>query len=226
QIIWNHVGSHWRMKKIFCSSFVFHQTYTIIASVNLFKTNKNMSVKSKNLKLVWLGIVAILLLQITTFSIDFLKSEKEIVYIDNGKLLQEYQGMKDAQKVFQSKAESWKANIDTLASEVTRAIRDFEKESQTMSKKERQLAQELMKSKQLQLQNYQKAIQQQSAQEDAAATEKVLTSVNTFLKEYGEHKNYKIIMGANSSGNIIYAQEGLDITDEVIDALNKNYSGE
>lgn len=185
-----------------------------------------MSVKSKNLKLVWLGIVAILLLQITTFSIDFLKSEKEIVYIDNGKLLQEYQGMKDAQKVFQSKAESWKANIDTLASEVTRAIRDFEKESQTMSKKERQLAQELMKSKQLQLQNYQKAIQQQSAQEDAAATEKVLTSVNTFLKEYGEHKNYKIIMGANSSGNIIYAQEGLDITDEVIDALNKNYSGE
>ena len=95
-----------------------------------------------------------------------------------------------------------------------------------MRKKERQLAQELMKSKQLQLQNYQKAIQQQSAQEDAAATEKVLTSVNTFLKEYGERKNYKIIMGAYSSGNIIYAQEGLDITDEVIDALNKNYSGE
>ncbi len=184
-----------------------------------------MSKKNNTIKYLWIGIIVIIMMQVFSFTFNQFQENKEIVYIDNGKLLNGYQGMLDARKKFENKSLAWKANIDTLAVEVTRAIKKYEKDSQSMTKKERGLSQELIKSKQQQLQNYQQAIQQQSAQEDAQMTEEVLTKVNSFLVAYGKDKNYKIIMGANSSGNIIYAQDGLDITEEALDALNKQYIG-
>jgi len=184
-----------------------------------------MSSKISKPNYLWIGITLIVAIQLFSFSFSYLNTGEEIVYIDNGKLLNGYQGMLDARKDFEQKSLAWKANIDTLAMDVTVAIKNYEKDSQEMGKKERKLSQELIKSKQQQYQQYQQAIQQQSAQEDAQMTEQVLTKVNAFLASYGQDKNYRIIMGANSSGNIIYAQDGLDITEEVLNALNKQYVG-
>jgi len=184
-----------------------------------------MSSKISQSKYLWIGIVLIIAFQVFSFSYSYLKSSEEIVYIDNAKLLNNYLGMTEARKEFETKSLSWKANIDTLVNEVTVAIKDFEKNNAQMSKKEQQLSKGLIKTKQQHLQNYQQAIQQQSAQADAQMTEEVLTKVNAFLSAYGEKNNYRIIMGANSSGNIIYAEDGLDITEEVLDALNKQYIG-
>jgi outer membrane protein len=43
------------------------------------------------------------------------------------------------------------------------------------------------------------------------------------MATYGKQHNYKIILIANQSGTIAYAREGLDITPEVIEGLNKDY---
>lgn len=56
-------------------------------------------------------------------------------------------------------------------------------------------------------------------------TADVVNEVNAFLKEYGEEKGYTIIMAATEYGNIAYADEDLDITDEVLERLNKQYAG-
>lgn len=176
-------------------------------------------------KIVLIALSFIIAFQVFSFSYPFFADKQEIVYIDNARLLDNYQGMKDARQAFERKSMAWKANIDTLMSDVQVAIKNYEKESASLSKKEKQLSQELIKTKQKQLQNYQLAIQQQSAEEDARMTEEVLTKVNAFLTDYGKQNSYKVIMGANASGNIIYAQDGLDITDEVIEALNQHYIG-
>ncbi len=179
----------------------------------------------KNQKYLWIGIIAILLLQAVNFGYNYFDTKDEIVYIDNARLLNDYQGMVAARKSFETKAMSWKSNIDTLTNEVTKSIKQYEKDLARLSKKEKQRSQELIRNKQKQLQNYQQAIQQQSAQEDAKMTEEVLTKVNTFLADYGKSHHYKIIMGANTSGNIIYAEDALDITDKVLAELNNNYAG-
>jgi len=176
-------------------------------------------------KYLWVGIVAILTLQLVNSGYDYFGDKNEIVYIDNAKLLKDYLGMVDARKSFEEKSSVWRANIDTLSNEIAISIRQYETEMGDLSKKEKQLSQELIRNKQVQLQKYQQVIQQQSAQEDERITQEVLTKVNVFIAAYGEANNYKIIMGANTSGNIIYAQSGLDITDEVIRELNNNYQG-
>jgi len=164
-----------------------------------------------------LTIVSLVVALVSLIYPVFIK--KQVAYIDTAKLLDGYHGMKSARKAYEEKAASWQSNIDTLQAEVTRSIMDYEKESAGMTAKEKELSKELIRTKQKQFQDYQRAIQQQAQQEDAAMTQQVLDKVNGFLRDYGERKGYQIIFGT-SQGNIVYADDALDITEEVLTELN------
>lgn len=47
--------------------------------------------------------------------------------------------------------------------------------------------------------------------------------LNPYLEEFGKDKGYTFIYGANGTGNVLYADKSKDITDEVIDYVNKRY---
>lgn len=170
-----------------------------------------------------LGIVSFIgLLAVLTY---ILITPQKLVYVDSAKLLNNYKGMTDARDAYQKKAASWKANVDTLTQEVQKQIMDYERGSSRMTAKERQLTEELIRTKQKQLIDYQQALNNQAQQEDAKMTGEVITQVNAYLKKYGESKGYQIIMAATEYGNIAYANEALDVTDEVLEGLNQEYAG-
>jgi outer membrane protein len=148
-----------------------------------------------------------------------------LVYVDSAKLVNGYKGMQVARQAYQQKAAQWKANIDTLTSEVKNEIFKYEKEVGKMSAREKQLSQELIQTKQNQLNQYQQAMNAQAQQEDGQMTKMVLDEINAFLKKYGKSKNYRIILAATDYGNIAYADEIMDITDEVLEGLNAQYEG-
>lgn len=174
----------------------------------------------------FLLIIGILnLLAVISISVILFTREERVVYVDSAKLLNNYKGMATARATYQSKANSWKANVDTLASEVQKLIFKYEHESKLMTAKERSLSQELIRTKQRQFTEYQQAIQTQAQQDDAKMTGDVITQVNTYLKKYGEERGYKIIIAATEYGNLAYADESLDITDEVLEGLNAAYAG-
>lgn len=171
------------------------------------------------------GIGILNLLAIITLSVIVFNNNQKVVYVDSSKLLNNYKGMQAARAAYQTKAGAWKSNIDTLASEVQQLIFKYEKESASLTIKERQLSQELIRNKQKQLADYQQAMNTQAQQEDARMTGDIVVQVNSYLKKYGESKGYTVILAATAYGNLAYADEGLDITDEVLEGLNKEYSG-
>jgi outer membrane protein len=153
-------------------------------------------------------------------------NSQEIVYVDSSKLLNGYQGMLDARKAYQQKALVWQANIDTLVNEIQNDLKKFEKEMPRMTVKERDLTRQLLQNKQQQLADYQKATQENAANEDGKMTKQVIDEVNQYIKGYGKKKGLKIILAATDYGNIAYAEEGIDITDEILEGLNKKYKGQ
>jgi len=183
-----------------------------------------MKVESKfskaNFILSLISIVSVIALSVYVFSIP-----QKFVYVNTAKLINDYKGMQVARTLYQKKAALWKANIDTLTNEVQQKIMSYEKESSKLSTKERQLTQELIHTKQKLLMDYQQAMNTQAQQEDAKMTGEVLQQINAYLKKYGEDKGYKIVMAATEYGNIAYADEGLDITEAVLEGLNNEYSG-
>jgi outer membrane protein len=176
------------------------------------------------LQRILLGLGVLNLLLVTFLTVSFFRNQ-QTVYVDSAKLMNGYKGMQDARAAYQQKAGAWKANIDTLGAEVQKQIFAYEKESPRMSPKERQLSQELIRTKQKQFGDYQQAMNSQAQQEDAKMTTEVVTQVNAYLKKYGEANGYKIILAATEYGNIAYADEGLDITEKVLEGLNKEYAG-
>ena len=165
----------------------------------------------------------ILLLTALTSYLVWQNHQQRIAYVDSAKLLNGYQAMLDARKDYAAKSHKWQANIDTLSADVQRAIRTYERKAGDMTAKERTLSTELLHTKQKELVNYQRAIQESAQQEDTKSTQQVVTQVNTFLARYGQQHGYDLILVATPTGSIAYAKPGLDLTEEVTTALNQEY---
>jgi outer membrane protein len=152
----------------------------------------------------------------------FLKKEN-IVYVDSLKLLSQYKGSLAAKAEYDKKVAVWKANIDTLTNEVTNEITKYQKDKVKLTAREKKLTEELIASKQQQLENYKTAISQNASKEDQEVTSRVFKEISEFVKRYGERHGYDYVMGATNMGNIVYARTGKNITDEVIKELNAEY---
>lgn len=185
------------------------------------KTTNKISLPANN-KPIWISISVLFLIIITLSGFLFFKNDK-IAYVDSAKILTEFKGAAQAKKAYETKAKTWQANIDTLTMGVQNAIKKYEKDLASMSVKEQELSKRLIGNQQKQLEDYQRAIQDNARQEDGKLTQTVVTQVNAFLLDYGKKNNYKMILIASQAGTIAYAREGLDITEEVIKELNEQY---
>ena len=163
-----------------------------------------------------------LLLAVFLVLYTFLFGNTKVAYVDSGKLLNGYKAMVEARKEFDKKEATWKANVDTLTHDVQDAIKKYEKTAAMGTDKEKQLARELITTRQKQLYDYQAAAKQNAGQEEQRLTQNVLSTVNSYLLRYGKKHGYKIILVA-ANGNIAYADNDMDITDKVVEDLNKEY---
>ncbi len=169
--------------------------------------------------------ISILALIASIFSFFYFQSKSELVYVDINKLLEGYKRTKVEREAFNKKATTLKANVDSLMTDWQKELKTYEKERASMSKKELSLKQELLGNKQQQINNYQQAIQKQIQEEDQKVTQTVINDINDYVKEYGKKKGYPIIFGAGGNGNIMYAEEASDLTNDVLTALNASYEG-
>ena len=169
-----------------------------------------------------LSIIAIL---ISIGSLYYLKPTSNQVYVDVNKLIDGYKRTKIVRAEFEEKAKTLNANVDSLIVDWQGELKAYEKERSKMSSKEIKLKQELLGNKQQQINNYQKAIQQQIEEEDKKATQTIINDINDYIKEFGERNKYQIIFGASGSGNIMYAKEKTDLTNEVLKGLNADFEG-
>ena len=181
-----------------------------------------MSHLKLNLALL-LGIASLILSGFLLFS---KAGEKKIAYIRSSELIYNYLGMQEAQRDYQQKMESWKANVDTLKNDFQVTLSKYQSEYAGIKKEEREMREKLLEQQEENLRNYTLAINDKAKEEDDKITQAVLNQVNSFVEEYGKENGYDVILGTTVSGNLLYGKKAMDITDEVLLALNKQYKGE
>lgn len=169
--------------------------------------------------------LALIALILSVFSFFYFQTTSKLVYVDVNKLLEGYKRTKVVRVQFEEKVKTLNANVDSLMTDWQKELKTYEKERSKMTKKELELKQELLGNKQQQINNYQQAIQKQIQEEDKKTTQTVINDINDYVKEYGKEHGYKIIFGASGSGNIMYAGEGTDLTQDVLEGLNAEFEG-
>jgi len=169
--------------------------------------------------------IAIIALTLSVFSFFYFQSSTNQVYVDVNRLLDGYERTKVVRTEFEAKAKTLNANVDSLMTDWQKELKSYEKERSKMSKTEIELKQQLLGNKQQQINNYQQAIQKQIQEEDKKSTQTVINDINDYVKEYGKKHKHKIIFGASGGGNIMYADEGADLTQKILEGLNAEFEG-
>lgn len=148
------------------------------------------------------------------------KTNLKFAYVRTAVLIDKYLGTKEAQKKFEKKTEVWQAGADTLKKRFQESLDSLKK----MGIKDLDKAsQQKMQQKQMQIENYENSIRQNMQTEEQKAMDGVFKQVNIFIEQYAKDKNIDVVLGTTQQGSLLYGNKSLDITDEVVDGLNKQY---
>jgi len=160
---------------------------------------------------------------IVIFTFASCQQSQKIGFVDNSKLINEYQEKIDIQDKLQAKIKTYEAKRDSIRQAFQLEINEAELKSRKMSQADLQkLSQELQQKDQIIAQRDQFE-QQQIAQESQAQNDSLIKKVRNFVKDYGTKNGYDFILGSNEAGSVMYGNEASDLTQEILDALNASY---
>jgi outer membrane protein len=151
-------------------------------------------------------------------------TDGKIAYVESSKMLDGYQGMKDARRAFEGKARNWERQNQGMLTSFKSAVEAYQKQAPTLSPEQRAASEQRLQAQQQEVGQKQQQLQAQAQEEEAKLTQSVLESVNKKVEAYGKAHGYKLILIAAPSGTIAYCQKDIDITTPVLEYLNAVYS--
>lgn len=107
----------------------------------------------------------------------------------------------------------------------TRAA-ELQREAPTMGQLEMQEAQIEMQNLQIEIQEFQEKLARDFRNREVELQREYLSRVNAFLEAFNSEDEYDIILNFQPGGNLLWVSESYDITDQVLDGLNKEYADE
>jgi len=150
-----------------------------------------------------------------------------IAYINVDSLLLNYQFAKEANESLIKKQEDSRLSINTKARQLQTEMSEFQRKLEAnafLSRERAEQEQSRLLKRQEDLRELDGQLSQQLMQVQQKMSEQLRDTINSFLKEYNKDQKYQLILSNTSSDNILYATEGLDITPEITDLLNKRYA--
>lgn len=154
-------------------------------------------------------------------------TQVKIAYVDVEEILKEYDGAKQAEEDMKAQSQQISQQLDQIAMPLQQKIQEYQQNKDNLSASARQKRESELMQEQQSFQQQQQMAQQQVQAEGQRMFEKINTDIETFLAAYGQSKGYTYILGSSmQTKSVLYGEESLNITDEVIDALNADYEVE
>jgi len=149
------------------------------------------------------------------------QNDKKIAYVDINRLVNEYKGTEASRKQLEEHSQLLTANIDSLIADWQQELKTYERERAAMTQKEKELQEELLAKKQLEIDNFQESVRRNLQQKDQDLSAEVYQKINEAVQEYSQAAGYDLVLGANGDGSIMYSEDAFDITAQVLTELNK-----
>ncbi|MBO4753652.1 MAG: OmpH family outer membrane protein [Bacteroidales bacterium] len=151
-----------------------------------------------------------------------------IAFIQADSLYNNYQLQIDlTQDLVQKKAQA-EDQVNKQMASFQREYQDFMQKVQTNSFIGGQSRQESearrLQQKQATIEQHANALQQDLALLQSQAFDRVNDSIQAVLKEYNKDKNFEVIYSSVPNTTVFYVKEKYDITQEVLELLNKRYA--
>ena len=156
---------------------------------------------------------------------DSSASGMKIAYVEVDSLMTQYDFAKDYSETLQNKSNNARNTLTQKGNALQAAVNNFQQKLNNNGFTSREQAasqQAAIERQQRDLQELQARLENELANETAKFNEALRDSLQNFLKAYNQDKKFDLIL-SKAGDNILMANKKYDITNDVINGLNKRY---
>lgn len=148
-------------------------------------------------------------------------ASSRIVFVNSDSLMDNYALFKEAQDKMEKKRDSLDQLLTGRGKALEREIKEYQDNASGMSSGERQLREESLMRKQQGLMDERDRLLDLLKEEEASLTDSIHNDLMKSVKEFNKKFGYDFILGYTRGSGILYANDSLDITQMVLQRLNK-----
>jgi outer membrane protein len=148
---------------------------------------------------------------------------RRTVYVQVDSLLKNYDFFKDTRKELENKNFQLENELTTKGRSLQNEVAFFQQKAQTMTPEQARSTEAQLMKKQQDLMAYRDQSAQALGQEEAKKNEELYKNIRAYIEKYNKENGYEYVLGYSLGGGILFANPSLDVTQKIIDGLNKEY---
>jgi len=149
----------------------------------------------------------------------------KIAYVDLDSIQEKYQYYKEKMVEFDKKKEDADRQLNTAFQKIEEERITFAKKGQAITQAEYENFQRSYQAKMQSLEEQKRNMENAISIDGVKMLEELKNKINGFLTEYNKEKGYSYIFSTSNSLNVLFYKDSTNnITNEVVDGLNKAYN--
>ena len=146
-------------------------------------------------------------------------------YVNNDTLLTYYDYYTEQMEELDATLRKAEKQLQQRAMKFEQEAANFQKQAQAglLSKNQLNSKQVELMQKQTELQNAQQAQAQGLRAQEQEKKQMIYNKIKDYVKQYSQTKGYDVVLGYTEGPNMWYAADAMDVTQEILGALNDEY---
>lgn len=156
-------------------------------------------------------------------AVSYLKKDVRIGYAETSVLITNFNQAISARKKFEEAQKEWDKNLKLINDSLMAAMEDLKHNYEKAPKPRQETMRRNLDKWNSDLNRYSGAVKQMSKEREKELMDPVLSSLNAYLKQWGEKRGYDMIFGTMTGGNILHARSAHNVTSTFLADLNEHY---
>jgi len=151
-------------------------------------------------------------------------NQNKVAYIDVEVLMKDYEATKELESSLKAKQEKMAKELDSISAPFQLKVQEYYQNQQKMSAKKRAEVEGVLQQEQQFIQSKQQQASQLLQMENQEKSEVLTKRVDSFVADYAKVNGFNLILGTSGKGTVLYGEESMDVTTDILEILNLDFS--
>ncbi len=148
-----------------------------------------------------------------------------IAFVNVDSLISNYDLFHDMKKKLEKKQNDLENQLQQKSVSLQKEVQDYQVKAQKglMTRSEMQDTENRLREKEQNLMQLKEELSMQLAEEEQVMQRKLTSEIHDYLQEFNKDKTFTYILGMQFGGNLLYANDSMNITKGVTTGLNEKF---
>lgn len=151
-------------------------------------------------------------------------TDLKIAYVLTDSVISRFEFFKEKSLEITEKGQKFESELSNRARGFEQEVANFEQTAGTMTQNQARAKQEDLMKKERNLVTYRDNLMQELSGDESKLYSDVYDQVQEYMAEYAEENDLELILSYTRGGAVWYSKKALDITDKVVEGINKKYA--